>query len=62
MSGGWSKWLLRLTFIVFAVGFVLVDPHGAAESVRVTWDGVSSWLGDAADSLMTFVTALVGDR
>lgn len=55
----WSKWLLRAAFIVFAVGFVIVDPNGAAHSVRVTWEGVSSWLGDAADSFMTFVAALL---
>lgn len=47
-------------FVIFAVGFVLVDPAGAAESVKVTWAGVKGWTGDAAQSLMTFVTTLVG--
>jgi hypothetical protein len=59
MTATWSKWLLRAAFVVFAIGFVLVDPNGAAHSVRVTWDGVSRWLGDAAESLMTFVAALL---
>ncbi|MFN2488194.1 MAG: hypothetical protein ABR529_00315 [Actinomycetota bacterium] len=58
-GSGWCKWLVRTAFVIFAVGFVLVDPHGAAASVRITWDGVSGWMGDAADSIMTFVSALV---
>jgi hypothetical protein len=61
MSATWPKWLLRAAFVVFVVGFVLSDPTGAAESVRTTWDGVSNWLSDAADSLTTFVGALIGN-
>ena len=50
---------MRAAIIVFLIGFVLSDPNGAAESVRVTWDGLSRWLGDAADSFMTFLGALL---
>ncbi len=50
---------MRAAFIVFVIGFILADPNGAAESVRVTWDGLSRWLGDAADAFMTFLGALL---
>ncbi len=50
---------MRAAFIVFVIGFILADPNGAAESVRVTWDGLSRWLGDAVDSFMTFLGALL---
>jgi len=59
MSATWSRWLVRAAFIIFVIGFILADPNGAAQSVRVTWDGLSRWLGDAADSFMTFLGALL---
>jgi hypothetical protein len=50
---------MRVFFVVFAVGFILVDPTNAANSVKVTWAGVRDFAGDAAQSVMTFVSTLV---
>jgi hypothetical protein len=59
MCSGWCKWVLRMAFVLFAVGFVYYAPEAAADTVRSTWDGVTEVGGEAAESFMTFVSELV---